>query len=319
MTTEDFIVKAKNIHGDKYDYSKVEYTKNNDPVIIVCDVHGEFSQIPMKHLSGHGCKQCRCASRDNKRKLGVDNFIKKSKETHGDKYEYDKVVYKNNRTNVIITCLLHGDFEQSPYHHMAGDGCPKCAVSNRKNTMMKRYGVEHALQSTAIYEKTKQKWMNTLGVDNPMRNSIVRDKIYESIRKNKTYIKSKPEEKLYLFLCDVFGEYDVIRQYKSKEYPFMCDFYIKSRNLYIELNACWTHGGHWFDSSNPHDVDKVCSLKDSATTYYDTVVYTWTVNDVKKRNCARDNDLNYVVFWDNTLDDAIQLFKDGCPDRKDWL
>jgi len=62
MTTEEFIQKAKTIHGDKYDYSKVEYVSANTKVCIICPIHGDFRQLPSSHLRGHGCKECRSIS-----------------------------------------------------------------------------------------------------------------------------------------------------------------------------------------------------------------------------------------------------------------
>ena len=91
VTTEDFIKKAREIHGDKYDYSKVEYIKRNQKVCIICPVHGEFWQIPGNHLCGNGCSEC-----SGKKKSNTEDFIKKAREIHGDRYDYSKVNYVNN-------------------------------------------------------------------------------------------------------------------------------------------------------------------------------------------------------------------------------
>lgn len=122
LTTEEFIKRAKKIHGDKYDYSKVEYKNNKIPVTIICPEHGEFKQIPSNHLNGNGCKKCVV----DESRLTKENFIKRSKETHGNKYDYSKVEYKNYSTNVCIICPEHGDFWQLPSSHLKGCGCPIC-------------------------------------------------------------------------------------------------------------------------------------------------------------------------------------------------
>ena len=128
-TTDEFIRKAKEIHGDKYDYSKVVYKKAIKPVTIICPIHGEFKQTPHDHLRYSGCKKCADEKRmkNNSQRLSTEEFIKRSVEKHGDKYDYSKVNYVNSNTPVRIVCSKHGDFMQLPSIHMGGAGCPKCA------------------------------------------------------------------------------------------------------------------------------------------------------------------------------------------------
>jgi len=126
LTTSDFIAKAKAVHGDKYDYSKVVYVKNIIPIIINCPEHGEFNQKPADHLNNRGCPECGKIIRGNKRRFTTEDFVKRAKEAHGDKYDYSKVLYIGNMDKVIIICLEHGEFEQEPSNHWQGVGCPKC-------------------------------------------------------------------------------------------------------------------------------------------------------------------------------------------------
>lgn len=123
LTTEEFIKKAREVHGDKYDYSKVEYVKSKAKVTIICPEHGEFLQTPQKHLYGQGCPKC-----GHKSELTTEEFIKKAREVHGDKYDYSNVEYVDAKTNVCIICKQHGVFWQRPSHHTAGRGCKKCAT-----------------------------------------------------------------------------------------------------------------------------------------------------------------------------------------------
>lgn len=116
-------------------------------------------------------------------------------------------------------------------------------------------------------------------------------------------------------LIQIFGEQDVCTNYVSNVYPFKCDYYIKSRNLYIELNAHWTHGGHWYTESDRLRIDEW----NTKSKFYQNAVTTFSVRDVKKRNIARQNVLNYVVFWKNDLSDAYEWINHGCPDGHDWL
>jgi Zn finger protein HypA/HybF involved in hydrogenase expression len=117
-----FIVKAKCIHGDLYSYGKSEYITARKKITITCPHHGDFLQTPDKHLFGQGCPVCsgrRCQSR----------FVAKCIDVHGEKYIYDKVVFKNVQEKVLITCPLHGDFVQKPRSHLRGSGCPVCRES----------------------------------------------------------------------------------------------------------------------------------------------------------------------------------------------
>ena len=119
--TELFIQKAKEIHGDKYDYSKVEYVNSTTKVCIICPEHGEFWQTPSSHLQGQGCRNCGI------RKCNAKTFILKAKKIHGDKYDYSKVEYIDTRTKVCIICPEHGEFWQLPLNHLKGKGCPICS------------------------------------------------------------------------------------------------------------------------------------------------------------------------------------------------
>ena len=132
LTTEIFIEKAKSIHGDKYDYSKVEYINCRTPVCIICKEHGEFMQVPYYHLSGNGCPKCfNEQKRGKKRQLTTDIFIDRAKKIHGDKYDYSKVNYVDSHTKVCIICPEHGEFLIAPYKHLAGHGCRMCGIKSR--------------------------------------------------------------------------------------------------------------------------------------------------------------------------------------------
>ena len=125
MTTEEFIRKAREVHGDKFDYSMVIYKGSRVKVPIKCNTCGEiFFQEPRIHLSGKsGCKTC-SAKRKIKR-LTTEEFIKKAREIHGDRYDYSKVVYgKTNNDPVTIICPIHGEFQQKPRLHLENKACP---------------------------------------------------------------------------------------------------------------------------------------------------------------------------------------------------
>lgn len=140
MTTDEFVRRAVEVHGDKYDYSKADCDNRDEKgrVCIICHKigkdgkeHGEFWQRPSSHLKGDSCRKCSVenTAMSNSRRFSktTEKFISDASKVHNGKYSYTKTVYVNSRTNVIITCPIHGDFSQSPTNHLQGEGCPKCA------------------------------------------------------------------------------------------------------------------------------------------------------------------------------------------------
>src|ERR1035437_8588040 len=119
LTTQEFIVKANNIHKKIYDYSLVNYINCKVKIKIICKLHGIFEQSSNEHLyGGCGCPIC-----GGKLKSNTDDFIIKSKKVHGNKFNYSDVNYVNSSTNVEIICLQHGVFKQTPINHLSGAGC----------------------------------------------------------------------------------------------------------------------------------------------------------------------------------------------------
>jgi len=128
--TTDFIIKSSKIHGNTYDYSKVEYINTRTKVCIICPDHGEFWQNPSSHIQGKGCPICGKNKRIQKRTFSLQSFIQKAKQVHGDKYDYSKVNYINANIPILIICPKHGEFYQTPSkHYIAKHGCPKCRQS----------------------------------------------------------------------------------------------------------------------------------------------------------------------------------------------
>lgn len=131
-TTEEFIKRAKEVHGDKYDYSKVNYIKSDIKVCIICPEHGEFWQQPAKHLHGCGCQECGKKSSAvksglSKKLSGGSRFIKLATKKHNGRFDYSKVKYVDYDTPVEIICPEHGSFFQTPKRHYVGTiCCPKC-------------------------------------------------------------------------------------------------------------------------------------------------------------------------------------------------
>lgn len=127
LSQEEVIERFRDVHGDKYDYSKVVFTKMHDKVCIICPKHGEFWQTPAKHTTHkQGCPKCGSEKKNKNRHITIDEFIKRSNEIHSEKYDYTDVYFENLHDKVTIICPIHGKFEQFAYDHLNGHGCPTC-------------------------------------------------------------------------------------------------------------------------------------------------------------------------------------------------
>ena len=129
-TLDKFVQDARTIHGNKYDYSQVDYVNNNTQVSIICKSHGVFLQTPHDHLGNHGCTECQIELSADARRKPLEQFIKDAIAVHGDTYDYSKVIYEKSDKNVIIICPKHKEFLQTPCCHTnAHHGCPLCQES----------------------------------------------------------------------------------------------------------------------------------------------------------------------------------------------
>lgn len=139
LTTEGFIAKAKTVHGERYEYKNANYVNTAAKLTITCFEHGKFEQAPNDHLGGHGCPMCGKLLCVESKRLTIEKFIKKANSIHDYRYTYTNAVYPRGRNSLNITCTIHGDFKQTPSHHLDGQGCPlcgliKCTAANRSNT-----------------------------------------------------------------------------------------------------------------------------------------------------------------------------------------
>lgn len=170
-TKEEFIKAAKEKHGDKYDYSKVDYVSAHTKVCIICPNHGEYYQEPNSHIRGAGCKKCANEATGERYRSSKEEFIKKANEVHEGKYDYSKVKYVNANTNVCIICPLHGEFEQIPNHHRRGVGCPKCA--NESNSERCRLSKEEFIKKANEIHNGKYDYSKVEYVDNHTKVCII--------------------------------------------------------------------------------------------------------------------------------------------------
>lgn len=193
-------------------------------------------------------------------------------------------------------------------------------------TNMKKYGVKSTLQLDSVKAKIIETNIEKYGYPSYSQTEEARkaqskrvienrpNEIKTKI-KNGTLKKSKPEQKLHEELKKLFNKIEI--QYISDKYPFACDFYIPDRKLYIELNASWTHNSVWYDE-NKQEHEEIANKWLTSSDYYKIAHKTWTYYDVKKRQTAKENNLNYLVFWQPDLSDFYLWVEMGCPDAKDW-
>ena len=178
-----------------------------------------------------------------------------------------------------------------------------------KQTNIQKYGVDNPLKNKEIREKIKQTNIQKYGVDNPLKNKEIWKKSQDN---RQISSKSKLENNFLNYLKLKYESDDIITQYKSKEYPYYCDFYIKSINLYIEIQGHWTHNDHPFDINNLNDqlIMDIWRTKSLSDKYYKNALNTWTIKDVEKRNTAIQNNLNYLeIFGKTDLNKYIDIFE----------
>ena len=129
-----FIEKARQIHGNKYDYSETEYIDTQTKICIICPKHGKFYQRPTDHLRGHGCKKCGIETSKDKQKMSYEKLLKKLYGIYGDKYDFSESLYVNTDTKIKCFCPIHGEFWQTPHHLLTGVACERCGTEKMIRT-----------------------------------------------------------------------------------------------------------------------------------------------------------------------------------------
>ena len=185
--------------------------------------------------------------------------------------------------------------------------------SKIKETCQQRYDVDNIFSIEKVKRKIRDKVKEHTGYEYAINQPYVIEKTHSkeciskqqnTKRKNHTFNSSKQEDILYSKLLEVYSKEDIIRQYKSDNYPFCCDFYIKSIDTYIELQGMWTHGKHPFDNTVEEDILTLQQWQQKASTskFYKNAIETWTISDVKKREMARKNNLNFIEIFGNNFE-----------------
>lgn len=134
LTTEDIIAKFVEVHGNKYDYSLIDYKGVDYKVDIICNEHGIFRQTPYNHIHGQECKFCSFIETSKRMLLDTNRFIESAVEIHGAQYDYSLTNYTGSKKKVLILCNKHGCFSQRACNHLLGRGCPKCKAEKQSIT-----------------------------------------------------------------------------------------------------------------------------------------------------------------------------------------
>jgi very-short-patch-repair endonuclease len=250
LTNEEFVLRANKVFNNKYNYSKIDYKGSKQKIIITCIIHGEFLQIPSDHLNNHGCPKCAVNRRPQSLpKLG-SQFIKDANIIHNNKYNYSNFIYTNAKTKSIISCIIHGDFLQSPNDHLCNHGCPKCGLNISKNNRKWLAEKEFILKANKIhnnvYDYSQSQYTNS------NKNIII-------ICKKHGKFKQQPNNHLNGTGCPICnsskGELRISRYFMNNKikyvsqktfndcknpktnYKLRFDFYIPSKNLLIEYDG----------------------------------------------------------------------------------
>ena len=245
LTNKEFIQKAKEIHGDKYDYSLVEYKNARTKVKIICPIHGIFEQTPDSHINRKTeCPKCGHSTEKNRGiKDNLKTFIQKAKEVHGDKYDYSLVEYKNSSTKIKIICPKHGVFEQTPNNHLSGCGCLSCSFLNKASAK------EQFIEKARKVHGNKYDYSLVDYKNNYTKIKIICSKhgVFEQTPDCHSRLgagcphckSSKGEQKINLFLKErniLFVRNKTFDDLKDKKF-LSYDFYTPEYNLLIEYNG----------------------------------------------------------------------------------
>jgi len=254
----NFIHEATTIHGGKYNYSKVNYVTNRLNVTIICPIHGEFEQTPTNHLSGKGCKYCGGTT-----KLDSKLFKLKGKETHGDKYDYSKVVYKASRMPVTIICPEHGEFSQSPNNHISKrQGCFRCLDKVFDTESFIRRAKEMHGDKYDYSKVMYVNWLTPMIVICPEHGEQLITPNYHLTNygcKSCSNSESTLENELVEFIESL--DLTVITKDRGMLNGKELDIYIPSHNLAIEFNGLYWHSELFIDKNYHLNKTELCESK----------------------------------------------------------
>jgi len=299
LTTEEFIEKARKVHGDKYDYSKVEYKGSQIKVCIICPKHGEFWQMPTNHLMGQGCYKCSKISMANKQRISEDDMRERLSNIFGDLYDLSKLNYKDYKHKVTLVCKEHGEFSLMPSNLMKGHGCPICGnkrkgiskMMSQKKFEELAFNIHKGRYDYSLVDVHKRDESGRIPIICPIHGKFwqtISNHIYgkQGCPKCKS---SKLEQKLINF----FDEED-IEYIHQKRFCWLgiqkLDFYLPKYNIAIECQGEQHYIGSNFGSKKITDDESLELVKK---------------RDACKLDLCEKNGVKLLYFSDKKYEDNI--------------
>lgn len=268
FTTDIFIKRAKEIHGDKYDYSLVDYKNAKTRVEIICPLHGKFTQIPYNHLGGKGCKECGCKENGRNRSITFEKFLEKVKVVHGDTYDYSKSRVENYKTKIEIICKTHGSFFQTPNNHLGGKGCKECGMESTLNHIQENCSsnTEDFIQKSKILHGDTYNYslVNYTNNHTPVEikcedHGIFLQSPRDHLRghgchtcgllKARHFLGTSKLEEDFVNFIRSFYSGEVITSIRDKNPPMELDIFLPEFNLGIEINGSYWHSERFKDKN----------------------------------------------------------------------
>jgi hypothetical protein len=291
LTTELFISKAKEIHGDKYDYSAVNYDVGKNKIQIICKNHGLFEQLPQNHLKGYNCPEC--AGTLVKR----ETFIKRAKEIHRDKYDYSNIEFIDMLKPINILCNIHGIFQQIPTNHLHSNGCYKCSgITRNTEDFVNKCKIIH----NNVFDYSKVNYENT-------RKQVI------IICKNHGEFKQTPNDHLSGYGCircgkgnyskvcikwlnDIMNNDNIFIQHMGNigekviminDKKYKVDGFCETSNTIYEFYGDIWHGNP--NRFNKETLNPLCKIRYGE-------LYE---NTIKRENELKNAGYNIITIWEN--------------------
>ena len=288
LTQKDFLKRSRKAHGHRFDYSLSQYTGLHNKVTVVCPKHGPFYPRAHVHMNGYDCPSCSIEKSSSKNSMGMDEFVRRSRKTHGDKYGYPDNGYVNNHTPVSITCPQHGDFSQLPMHHVKGHGCPRCGYgtfsgsNNPKYVRAEKEFVERAIKihgDRYDYSKFVYGGSNAKGIIVCPEHGEFEQSYNNHVNMKNGCPKcndnvSGPEGEVLDFVKSLLpDDMEIFQSDRKLIYPYELDIVIPELKTAVEFNGTYWHSEKYKRPGYHRDKTERCGRKGYRLLHIDE--YMW--------------------------------------------
>jgi len=298
-TTETWIEKVREIHNNKYDYSKVIYIHGKSKVIIICPIHGEFLQRCDVHIRKKGCINCSRSGVHKQEKL-LAKFIEKSNEIHQGKYDYSKVKYLRYTEKVPIRCPIHGIFEQTIQSHLRGANCPLCGVevTRKKNKLSTEDFISNCIKVHGNrYDYSKVIYINAytkVSIECKAHGIFKQIPFLHARGANCSRCISIGHSNVAIKWLDFMAQKDNIHieharnggEYAIPGSRFRADGFCRETNTIYEFHGCYFHGCKCYDPNETNTISKK-----SMSELYDKTL--------QKEAYIRSAGYNLITIWEH--------------------